>query len=565
MTSDRFGLFDRLPRPRPGLYVFVAALLAFFALPVGAQTTRPAFPKADPVTDEFFNKGVIPQIRITLSEEQMKSLKEKPREYVECVIKENPDKTYEKVKIKLKGSVGSFREITERPALTVKMTKKGERFHGLDKFHLNNSIQDPFYLNELICSQLAIEAGLPTARATHARVWINERDLGLYVLKEGHDEYWLGRFFASNKGNLYQAKQNQDVDFAMERDEGEGPVDRKDLEALAAACREKDKEKRYKLIEQHLDVDQFITFTAMELMMGHRDGYNANCNNYRIYFRPEDKRAVFILHGMDMMFRERRDRSTTLFDFPRRLVGRAVFENPVWWEKYQARVKELLPLFDAERLNPKLTAASERVTAVLATISKEEAAAYQARLPGYKQLVLGRQQVLKGQFPPDPITFDRDGVYLVGGWEPVNSSAAKLETTKGEKGQALYVISCLPAAATTAPPATGPAVAAGPARVESSFRSRVRMAKGKYVFEAKVKANGVVPIEDKKGQGAGVRLFSQASRENKVVGTSGDWEVVSVGFEVDRERDVALLLELRAVAGSAVFDGGSVVIRKVGK
>ena len=49
----------------------------------------------------------------------------------------------------------------------------GQRFHGLTKIMLNNTVQDPTYINERLCTALFREAGVPAARVTHARVWLN--------------------------------------------------------------------------------------------------------------------------------------------------------------------------------------------------------------------------------------------------------------------------------------------------------------------------------------------------------------------------------------------------------
>ena len=74
------------------------------------------------------------------------------------------------VALKLKGAAGSFREWDDRPALTLNMHKfnKGGTFHGLVKFHLNNSVQDETYLHELLCSELFRRAGIPAPRVTRA-------------------------------------------------------------------------------------------------------------------------------------------------------------------------------------------------------------------------------------------------------------------------------------------------------------------------------------------------------------------------------------------------------------
>jgi spore coat protein CotH len=230
-------------------------------------------PKKADASDEFFNKGTIPEIRITLTQKEEEQLRRDLRRYVDITFTENGTTTYKKVKMKLKGAAGSFRDLGDRPALTISMRKKDERFHGLDKFHLNNSVQDDSYLNELIASQLCAEAGVPAARTTHARVWLNGRDLGFYVLKEGMDEHFLSRHFKNPKGNFYEGAFCADIDAPLEKESGDGPDDRSDLKDLIAACREGDQAKRWKLVEDKVAIDEFISFVAMELMILEWYGY----------------------------------------------------------------------------------------------------------------------------------------------------------------------------------------------------------------------------------------------------------------------------------------------------
>src|SRR5262249_34712540 len=144
---------------------------------------------------------------------------------------------YTNVALKLKGAAGSYRDWGDRPALTLNLTKfnKAGKFHDLVKLHLNNSVQDETYLSELICSELFRQAGVPAPPVPHARVWLNGRDVGLYVLKEGFDEQFLKRHFADATGNLYDGGFVQDLNADLEKDAGNGPDDHSDLRTITEA------------------------------------------------------------------------------------------------------------------------------------------------------------------------------------------------------------------------------------------------------------------------------------------------------------------------------------------
>jgi len=205
-------------------------------------------------SDTFFSKGAIPELRIQISDEQLEKLKSENRKYVRCTIVENRRTTFRDVGIKLKGAAGSFREFDDRPALTLNAGKfyRGQSFHALSKFHLNNSVQDETYIHEWLCEELFRAAGIPAPRVTHARVWLNDRDVGLYVLKEGFDRTFLKRHFDDPNGNLYDGGFLQDVDQDLEKDSGEGPDDHSDLKQLLEACREQDPGERHRKLEEVL-------------------------------------------------------------------------------------------------------------------------------------------------------------------------------------------------------------------------------------------------------------------------------------------------------------------------
>jgi hypothetical protein len=170
--------------------------------------------------------------------------------------------------------------------------KEGQHYRGLDKLHLNNSVQDPSYTTELLCSELFLAAGVPTARTTHARVELNGRPLGLYVLKEGFDKTFLRRHFTSAKGNLYDGGFTREITDLLERDEGEGPT-HVELKNLAAAAYVGDPEARWEKLEKLLDMDCMLSFMALEMMTWHWDGYVMKHNNYRVYHEPASDKIYF--------------------------------------------------------------------------------------------------------------------------------------------------------------------------------------------------------------------------------------------------------------------------------
>lgn len=535
------GLVGCQPNSEPAAVTPAGELPRAEAAPAVTLTAAmAAAPQVADPSDEFFAKGRIPQLRIRLTAKEEQQLRADQRRYVDCTLIEDDKTTYKKVKIKLKGAAGSFRNLDDKPAFTLSLKKKGERFHGLDKFHLNNSVQDESYLNELLASQLCLDAGCPAARVTHARVWLNDRDLGFYVLKEGFDEGFLKRHFGNAKGNLYDGGFCQDIDAVLEKDEGEGPDDLSDLKALTASCREGDATKRWQQVASQVDIDAFLNFVALELMMSHWDGYAQNRNNYRVYFRNDGK-AVFLPHGMDQMFG---DPNFSVFHVPGAMVARAVLENPEWQARYRQRVRELLPSFAADKLHARIDVAHARIRPVVAAIHEDRARHLDDRVREVKNRVNDRAKNIRAQFPPEPIAFNAQGFAKIEDWEPRPEGDVKLEK-QTVAGRACLVI------------ATGPSQ-----RSTASFRTKVRLARGKYQLEAKIKATNVTALGDDRGPGAGVRI-SGSSRTTGAVGNT-DWQTVAHAFEINDDlREVEVVAELRSSSGQAAFELDSLRVVKM--
>jgi spore coat protein H len=521
---------------------FVSCLVMF----AGLFLVQDAAPVADNVarkpdaSDLFFKGGAIPQLRIQVSEAELEKLKADNRTYVRCTVVENRKTTYKDVAIKLKGAAGSFREWDDRPALTLNSNKfrKGQTFHGLDKFHLNNSVQDETYVQEWLCEEICRSADVPATRVTHARVWLNDRDVGLYVLKEGFDKTFLQRHFENADGSLYDGGFVQDIDADLEKDSGANPDDRSDLRGLQEACQEPVIEERWKRVDQTLNVDAFISFMALELMTGHWDGYTWNKNNYRIYFNPTDSKAYFLPHGMDQMFG---DPNASVLDMPGAIVSSTVMQNPEWRARYRKRLIELLPLFDPPtKLQSRVDFLQRRLRPVLKAMDPQLALDHAERVKEFKERLAGRAESLKQQSEqedPKPPEFDENGVMHLADWNTASESEdAVVEEVDSGKGKMAYSILCGP---------SGQCIA--------SWRRRVLLGKGDYVFHANVKTKKVATIEDEKGVGAGLRV-SGANRKNTLSGTS-KWKPLEFEFSVDEElREVELVAELRTTRGQAWFD-----------
>lgn len=481
-------------------------------------------PAQDP-TAAWFANGPIPELQLVLTDDAIASLRQEPRKYVRAELRETGGAPL-RVSVKLKGSAGSFRDVDDRPGFTIEVRGPGDSdFHGLVKLHLNNAVQDETLLQEGLAYEVFRRAGLAAPLVTHARVFLGERDLGLYVLKEGYDECFLARHLGGVDGNLYDGGTNGEVHHDLERDAGKGPLDRADLKALAAACAERDAAARKRAIEACLDVDRFLSFMAVEVMICHWDGYTQNPNNYRIWFDREG-RATFVPHGADQVFV---DPHAGLFDRFAGRVAQVVWSDAEWRAAFRRRVVELLPLFDPP-------------DALIAWV-RAQATRLRPFAPqlGRRWRDLERRIAERARYLAEAVARPEPKPFVVG---PVGAALGDLpwrvETQCDD-----VVLERL-----TEPEPRFRIAAGGCGECAGSFRAKVLLPSGRYELRANIKMAGVVACGEEGKRGAGVRI-SGGQRKDVNEGT-GERAVV-FAFEVDEPlREVVLVVELRATNGEVV-------------
>jgi spore coat protein H len=365
--------------------------------PPKTATQTAAKPQPSSEADLLFKSGKILQVSIELSPEAMDSLRQDGRKYVPATLKVD-GKTYAQVGVHLRGAAGSSRGIDDKAGLTLNMDKfvDKQKFYGMDKFHLTNSVQDPTYAMELICGEIFREAGVPAARIAHAVVDINGKRRGLYCLKEGYDGQFLKRHFGTSDGNFYDGGFLRDIDQELEHSHGKKDVPpQSDLKALARACHEPDRSQRFKKIEALLDMDRFITYLVLEAMTWDWDGYPMNRNNYRIYHDPKRGKLVFLPSGMDQMFW---DINGSVMPGWQGLVARRVMETPEGRARYLARAKELLKtVFRSDARVKRLQELEARLKPALAKFDEGAANELGNRMNGLRQSIAERGRVLAEQ------------------------------------------------------------------------------------------------------------------------------------------------------------------------
>ena len=299
----------------------IPAAAAWGLLPdgVGAWTQvhpTPGAPNQAPTdpSEVFFGDAMV-TIDLGLDEAARAQLDVEPSEYVRGTFRATfPDGASDliTVGVRLKGRYGSFRELGDKAAFKVKFDgdvaqdggggAPGGRFLGLKKLTLNNMVQDPSVIHEAAAYHIFRSFGVPAPRLGYAWVVVDGVPYGLYANIETYDDVMLDQRFPGTT-HLYEGAYGQDVQSGeaaeLEVDEGSAD-DIGDLEALIEAV--------YTVGEGWMaamgavaDLDELTRMWAVEVFVGHWDGYAPTVNNY---FLHSDGDQVFRMFpwGTDQTF-----------------------------------------------------------------------------------------------------------------------------------------------------------------------------------------------------------------------------------------------------------------------
>ena len=473
------------------------------------------------------------------------------------------------VAIHLKGAAGSFRPVDDLPALTLNFGKlqDGQTCEGHRKLHLNNSVQDASRLDEILASEMYLQSGLPTPRATRALVSLNGRYLGIYVLKGGWDKAFLKQHFGSSKGNFYDSGFLKDLDTNLERDSGEGAPDWSDLIALRQSLAVPDPAERLQRVSRHLDIDRIATLGALQILLDDWDGYLRNRNNYRVYHVPASDRLVLMPHGMDQLWRSPRGSFSPPLSS---LLGQRLFSIPAMADRLTHRMRELTnTVFRPQFVDGVFSNAQSRLRERLVLEGREaELPPVQRAVDSTLQRTRQRMAAFVGQRyqPPQPGEFDNEGRMRLTDWSSSSPEQEGYATRiEADEGTSVFRI--------TASADEG----------RTSLQKRILLAPGLYQWEARVRTRSVsgfgacLDVEwGRRGQ-----RFDEGSTPLQSVTSTADWTLLKreilipargeggrrrpggpMGENGSSPREIILHAELRADSGTAEFDADAFVLSK---
>jgi hypothetical protein len=488
------------------------------------------------LSQAYFDRTNLTRLELEISAPDLALLRQHPRTNVPARVREERV-VYADVALHLKGGEGTRQGIDEKPSFTLNFdrVRKGQKFHALDKVHLQNAAEDPSLCREYLADALFRAAGVPAPRVTHARVSLNGRDLGLYLVKEGYDRSFLRLHFANTQGGLYECGTVQDIN-ELAPLPSVRPSETGDLRALWEAAREPDPARRLARLAALMDLDRFLAFIAMEAVLGHDDGYAMNRNNYRVYHDPAARRFVFLPGSADTVFHE----ETGFYPEPASSVAHSVVQTGEGRRRYEDRMQALFArLWNQSAMTETVRRVQAHLQPLLTDAEKRD---HHEAVNGLLAAMDERALRLVEHFAQvqSQLRFDGASALVVGGWQPQPAPAgAGLEVVRGPEGSLLRIV-------------------AGGSFATAAWRASVVLRDGRYRFAGRVRTAGVT------GPDAAVSLGADDVESHAPAMGDLSWRPLSVDFEVRPPlAPVELRCELRAAAGECWFDPASLRLTRL--
>jgi spore coat protein CotH len=315
------------------------------------------------------------------------------------------DTWVEDVGVRKKGLLGSLS--VEKPSLKVKFDKfvAGQELLGHERLTLNNDLADPSHLRQCIGYGLFRHAGLPAPRCTFAEVTLGWERLGIYSNVQPIKKDFLREQFGDPDGDLYEGTLSDFMDGWTETFEPETDDTDADLGPVhdIADALEAGDDDLIDALEPYLDIDLFIRFWAMEVLIGHWDGYAGNTNNFHIYRDPGPDRVVFLPWGIDWIFHD-----TEIFqpDQPTSVLvkgelARRLYRIEDTREQYQGTLVEILDeVWDEDAIGEEI----DRMEALLGdAVDRGSAEELRAFVDDRRDQVLDEMEDLDFEAPAEPM------------------------------------------------------------------------------------------------------------------------------------------------------------------
>ncbi len=191
----------------------------------------------------------------------------------------------------------------------------GRKFYDLEKMNLNGEHNDPSIMRSKLCWDLFQQIRVPASRANYMRLYINDKYFGLYINVEHVDDEFVQKRFGNQNGNLYKCLYPADLVYlgadqqpykklfgdrqAYELMTNKDNNDYSDLVHFIDVLNNTPTSQLKSELEKIFNVDNFLKWLALNVLVGSWDDYWYLKNNYYLYHNTATDKFEFIPYDYD--------------------------------------------------------------------------------------------------------------------------------------------------------------------------------------------------------------------------------------------------------------------------
>ena len=189
-------------------------------------------------------------------------------------------------------------------------------WQGLQKMNLNGSANDPSMIRSKICWDVLRDANLPSARSSFVKLYINNEYRGLYSNIEHIDEIYANLYFPGSKySSQFKCLYPAPLDYISSNaaaynfvEFGRRPYDQntnnytqdyRELSNFISILNQTPIADLPCSLERIFDVDSWLRYAALDVLMGNWDDYIYNKNNYYLQLDYRTGQFHYLPYDLD--------------------------------------------------------------------------------------------------------------------------------------------------------------------------------------------------------------------------------------------------------------------------
>ncbi|KAG1138751.1 hypothetical protein G6F37_010273 [Rhizopus arrhizus] len=199
--------------------------------------------------------------------------------------------------------------------------KKHKRIYGFKRIKLRSLANDPSYMREQLAYDMIKSLGLPSTEFSYCRVFLNDKEIGLFGLIETFQDPWTALEFGDGDedydgGNVYQANgrssTHHDSDLGYMKNltaYGDGQYELKagkkgdfaPLQKLTRFIADAPVEDKniVDIWNSKINMDTYLRAMVLEVLNAYFDGYLNNAHNFYLFKDPDADNYIYISADLD--------------------------------------------------------------------------------------------------------------------------------------------------------------------------------------------------------------------------------------------------------------------------